>query len=217
MSPSRSRKTIAGKGLLFLIIAAFAAGLFLPLQPAAAEERENEVLGEESSLLLSDADAHYDFPAVDGFNYDKIGLDSVYVLVRQLSPAGTIDYLKSNEKNKAHMGAFAQLMSYYVFREYFREMKLSVKSTTTIEEAALAKAADMGGRLMGFVPGESFTASDLFHAMLLSGAADACYQLLRMLGTSEEAFVQRMNVSADALGMHDTRYQDPVGIKSEVF
>lgn len=202
--------------LSFLLIGALCLGVCgYRADVLRADEPAVSVITEDSSLLLGDASSHYVMPVSEGFTYNKLNLHSIYVMVREISPLGTIDYLRSNEHNRAHMGAFTQLMSYYVFQQYFHEMKINDEMRIEISEEDLIQATRLGGRIMGFVPGESFKLKDLFYAMLLSGAADAGYALLRKLGTSEKAFVQRMNLAAEQLGMKDTHYADLVGVKRE--
>ena len=65
---------------------------------------------------------------------------------------------------------------------------------------------------LGLVPGERMTVNDLLHALLLASANDAAVTLADGISGSEKAFVARMNAEAHRLGLHDTRYANPVGL-----
>lgn len=71
-------------------------------------------------------------------------------------------------------------------------------------------AAATGTRL-GLRPGEKYKAGDLFTAMLVRSANDACRALADWKGGDLAGFVALMNARAAALGMHDTRFANACG------
>lgn len=73
-----------------------------------------------------------------------------------------------------------------------------------------AAAAETGSRL-ALLAGERFRVGDLLAATLIASANDACHTLAAHLAGNEPAFVQRMNVRAQALGLHDTRFRNACG------
>lgn len=61
-------------------------------------------------------------------------------------------------------------------------------------------------------PGETMTANDLWHAMLIGSANNATRALVRSTNLSEEAFVKLMNEKAKTLGLATLTFADPTGL-----
>lgn len=59
--------------------------------------------------------------------------------------------------------------------------------------------------------GEHYLLQDLLAATLMASANDACHALADAIAGSEQAFVQRMNLRAAELGMHDTHFENACG------
>ena len=81
----------------------------------------------------------------------------------------------------------------------------TARHTTTAAEAG----AD--GTRVGLVPGMSYTAHQLFLALLMASANDAAYALADMFGGHATTLAE-MNALAAALGAHDTAIGDPAGL-----
>ena len=76
---------------------------------------------------------------------------------------------------------------------------------------ASAGAARETGARMGLRAGERFRAQDLFDAMLVRSANDACRALADWHGGDQPAFVAAMNAKARALGLANTSFADACG------
>lgn len=61
-------------------------------------------------------------------------------------------------------------------------------------------------------PGETMTANDLWHAMLIGSANNATRALVRSTNLSEAEFVKLMNAKAQALGLTTLTFADPTGL-----
>lgn len=68
-----------------------------------------------------------------------------------------------------------------------------------------------GGRLNLFL-GDRVTIRDLFNTSLVASDNGATVGLVHATGLSEAEFVNRMNQKAEALGLGDTRFADPIGL-----
>ncbi len=68
------------------------------------------------------------------------------------------------------------------------------------------------GRRLGIEPGDVYTAGDLLHALLLTGANDAALVLAEYVGGTVENFVDMMNAKADKIGAQNTFYKNPTGL-----
>jgi serine-type D-Ala-D-Ala carboxypeptidase (penicillin-binding protein 5/6) len=69
-----------------------------------------------------------------------------------------------------------------------------------------------GESLAGFQPGDTVTARDALYGLLVPSGNDAAVTLAIAASGSESDFVARMNKAADALGLAETAYADPIGL-----
>ena len=76
--------------------------------------------------------------------------------------------------------------------------------------ASVGAARETGAR-MGLRAGERFRAGDLFDAMLVRSANDACRALADWHAGDQAAFVVAMNAKARDLGMRNTSFADACG------
>lgn len=107
-------------------------------------------------------------------------------------------------------------------------LRLPMASTTKVMTALLAitmghlsdritvpRAAfdyEWDATVMGLVPGQVVTLSDLLYGLLLPSGADAANTIAIHYGGSEAHFVQLMNAEAARLGLHDTHYVNAHGL-----
>ncbi|WP_063034807.1 D-alanyl-D-alanine carboxypeptidase family protein [Nocardia grenadensis] len=82
----------------------------------------------------------------------------------------------------------------------------------TVPRAAVDYAAAYGGSTAGLAPGEVLTARELLYAMMLPSGCDAAYALAEAFGPGQDAFLARMNATAQRLGMPNTYFSDPSGL-----
>jgi len=76
---------------------------------------------------------------------------------------------------------------------------------------ATATESDAHGTRVGMVPGQTYTAGQLFEALVMSSANDAAYGLSTLNGGIPRT-VTELNALADELGAHDTVVVDPSGL-----
>ncbi len=80
------------------------------------------------------------------------------------------------------------------------------------EVTASAHAASMGGSQIWLREGERMTVRDLLKAVCVVSGNDAAVALGEHLAGSEDAFVEKMNERAAALGMNDTHFVNACGL-----
>jgi D-alanyl-D-alanine carboxypeptidase (penicillin-binding protein 5/6) len=68
---------------------------------------------------------------------------------------------------------------------------------------------------IGLRPGERMTVRDLLRGLLLASGNDAAMALAVGVSGSRGAFVRQMNQQADALGLDDTHFANPIGLDEE--
>lgn len=74
------------------------------------------------------------------------------------------------------------------------------------------KAASVEGSQLGLTAGEELTVSDLLYVLMMKSGNDAAVALAEGTCGSEEKFVEAMNEKAAALGLKNTRFQNPHGL-----
>ena len=74
-----------------------------------------------------------------------------------------------------------------------------------------ARAAAATGTRLGLRRGEEIRRADAIAATLVASANDACLALAESVAGSAEAFAERMNRRAAALGLSGSRFADPCG------
>jgi D-alanyl-D-alanine carboxypeptidase (penicillin-binding protein 5/6) len=90
-----------------------------------------------------------------------------------------------------------------------QEADLEEEVTVSEEAAAFARPPYSN---VGLVAGDVLSARELLMATMISSGDDAAYSLAEHLGDgSAEAFVEEMNRETEALGLDDTRFENPVG------
>jgi D-alanyl-D-alanine carboxypeptidase (penicillin-binding protein 5/6) len=113
--------------------------------------------------------------------------------------------------------------------EHAASSKRAIASTTKLMTAYLAlrelslnrklKAPDYrpispAESLAGLSAGEQMSVRDLLYALLLPSANDAAVTLAEGVSGSVPKFVREMNRAAAALGLAQTRYENPIGLDS---
>ncbi|GII78456.1 hypothetical protein Sru01_34380 [Sphaerisporangium rufum] len=121
---------------------------------------------------------------------------------------GTVLYAR-RETRRAPVASLTKIMTAYVVRR-----SAGLDDVVTISAADVRHAASGGAMRAGLRAGERLTVRDLLHALLLPSGADAAAALARRYGPGVKRFVARMNTTAAALGMRDTRYTNPDGMPS---
>ncbi len=90
-----------------------------------------------------------------------------------------------------------------------QEADLEEEVTVSEEAAAFARPPYSN---VGLVAGDVLSARELLMATMISSGDDAAYALAEHLGDgSAQGFVDEMNRETEALGLEDTRFENPVG------
>lgn len=119
----------------------------------------------------------------------------------QDAASGTVLYEK-NADEKVPIASLTKLMTGIVVQKLVgleEIVRIDARDTEVSQFRAELKA------------GETILVIDLLKAMLISSANDAAAALARYSGGTEENFVAAMNREAQALGMTDSRFTNPIG------
>ncbi|MBL9129184.1 MAG: D-alanyl-D-alanine carboxypeptidase [Verrucomicrobiales bacterium] len=101
-----------------------------------------------------------------------------------------------------------KLMDLLLVLESIQRGELRLDDTATVS----AKSAKTGGSQVWLAEKEVFTVEDLLFALMIQSANDAAVALAERTAGSTEAFVERMNKKAQALGMTQTTFQSVHGL-----
>lgn len=141
-------------------------------------------------------------PAVDVF-FVQPGIEATadaYV-VREAGSSQKV--LAKNSDLPLPVASLTKLMTALVFLE--EDVPMDKVMTLLPEDDRI------GGKLYVY-RGEEVSVSDLFYVALVGSANNATVALVRSTGLEMEEFVEKMNKKAKALGMHQTRFNDPTGL-----
>ncbi len=91
-----------------------------------------------------------------------------------------------------------------------QEADLEEEVTVSEEAAAFARPPYSN---VGLLPGDVLSVRELLKATMISSGDDAAYALAEHLGDgSAQGFVEKMNRETEALGLENTRFENPVGL-----
>lgn len=92
----------------------------------------------------------------------------------------------------------------------------SGKIKLTDEVAATENAVSKGGSQIWLEVGEKMTVNDLFKAVVIASANDACTLLGEYVAGSDSAFVDMMNKRVETLGLKNSHFENCTGLDDEV-
>lgn len=146
--------------------------------------------------------------------YDPIPADTsmkvkVNAKAAVLMDAGTGRILMAmNPDQQLYPASVTKIMSMLLVCEALSQGKISLSDKVTTSE----EAAKKGGSQIWLEPGEVMTVEELFKAMAIYSANDACAALGEYVAGSDTAFVNLMNQKAGLLGMKRTHFENSTGL-----
>lgn len=120
---------------------------------------------------------------------------------------GTVVYEKNSHEVRPP-ASITKIMTLDLIFEALEEGQIKLTDEVTVSE----HAAGMGGSQVYLEPGETQTVETMIKCISISSANDACVAMAELLAGSEEAFVEKMNEKASALGMADTHFINSCGL-----
>lgn len=125
----------------------------------------------------------------------------------------TGDVIKQNNAYE-HLSpaSVTKLMSILLILEAIDSSKIKL----TDEVAATENAVSKGGSQIWLEVGEKMTVNDLFKAVVIASANDACTLLGEYVAGSDSAFVDMMNKRVETLGLKNSHFENCTGLDDEV-
>ena len=125
----------------------------------------------------------------------------------------TGDVIKQNNAYE-HLSpaSVTKLMSILLILEAIDSGKIKL----TDEVAATENVVSKGGSQIWLEVGEKMTVNDLFKAVVIASANDACTLLGEYVAGSDSAFVDMMNKRVETLGLKNSHFENCTGLDDEV-
>ena len=125
----------------------------------------------------------------------------------------TGDVIKQNNAYE-HLSpaSVTKLMSILLILEAIDSGKIKL----TDEVASTENAVSKGGSQIWLEVGEKMTVNDLFKAVVIASANDACTLLGEYVAGSDSAFVDMMNKRVETLGLKNSHFENCTGLDDEV-
>lgn len=120
---------------------------------------------------------------------------------------GKVLYEKNSDQ-KLYPASVTKIMTMLLVAEAIDDGKISFSD----EVAASKEAAAKGGSQIWLKEGETMTVDELFKAMSVYSANDACTALAEHVAGSEDGFINMMNERAAQLGMKNTHFENCTGL-----
>lgn len=113
-----------------------------------------------------------------------------------------------NEHEALPPASVTKVMTLLLIMEAVDSGAIGWQDTVTASEAAAAK----GGSQVYLKPGETMTVEEMVKSIAVSSANDCACAMAEFLAGTEQAFVEKMNEKAAALGMKDTHFVNCTGL-----
>lgn len=125
----------------------------------------------------------------------------------------TGDVIKQNNAFE-HLSpaSVTKLMSILLILEAIDSGKIKL----TDEVAATENAVSKGGSQIWLEVGEKMSVNDLFKAVVIASANDACTLLGEYVAGSDSAFVDMMNKRVETLGLNNSHFENCTGLDDEI-
>lgn len=125
----------------------------------------------------------------------------------------TGDVIKQNNAFE-HLSpaSVTKLMSILLILEAIDSGKIKL----TDEVAATENAVSKGGSQIWLEVGEKMSVNDLFKAVVIASANDACTLLGEYVAGSDRAFVDMMNKRVETLGLNNSHFENCTGLDDEI-
>lgn len=116
----------------------------------------------------------------------------------------------NNADERVEPASLTKIMTSYLIFQALRDKTLELNQQVTVSANAWKVAP--GSSKMFLEPGMRVSIDDLLSGLLIQSGNDAAVALAEAAAGSEAAFVQRMNETAERLGLKSTRFNSPHGL-----
>lgn len=136
-------------------------------------------------------------------------VDASSAIVMEAS-TGTVLYEQDADLQKPP-ASVTKVMTLLLIFEAIDAGQITLTDTVTTSE----HAASMGGSQVFLEAGESQTVETMIKCIAVASGNDACVAMAEYIAGSEDAFVEKMNARAAALGMKNTHFVNCCGLDAD--
>ncbi len=123
---------------------------------------------------------------------------------------GTVMYAQ-NETKRLPIASMCKIMTLLLSFEAIEAGNLDINESITVSE----RAASMGGSQVFLEANAQYPVKELLKSIVVCSANDSCVAMAERVAGSEEAFIDKMNEKAKALGANDTLFSNCTGLPKE--
>ena len=116
---------------------------------------------------------------------------------------------EKNMDKKVYPASMVQIMAAVVILENVDNLE---NYTVTMTESAYNSILGTGSAILNLKVGEELNGKDALAAMLISSAGDVIYAYCEAVAGSIDGFVKMMNDKANAIGLKNTHFTNPIGL-----
>ncbi len=113
-----------------------------------------------------------------------------------------------NAIERVEPASLTKLMTAYLTFQALKENKIRLTQNVPVSE----RAWKAEGSRMFIAPRKPVTVEELMRGMIVQSGNDACVALAELIGGSEDAFAQMMNVQAKKLAMQNSSFVNATGL-----
>ena len=148
---------------------------------------------------------------VNAFADEKLDFIEAKSVVLMCMDNGEVLY-KENEYEHLSPASVTKIMTILLVLEALEAGKIKMDDKVSASEQAVS----MGGSQIWLEVGEQMTVEELFKAVVVASANDACTALAEYVGGSTTGFVKMMNERAATLGCKNTNFENCNGLDDTV-
>jgi len=140
--------------------------------------------------------------------FNNLELEAESAIVAEITPKGNVKFLfEKNPEKPLPIASISKLMTALVVFDLKESYNLSLPIKITkeaVNQEGVSKFRELN-------PGELVPVKELVYKMLIESSNDAAFALTEPIG--EDGFVALMNIYAKEIGLSDTFFLDPTGLK----
>lgn len=187
---------------IFLVLILLVVILFLT-QRINREREEALAASETQAELQTEKEEEEKEPET----VDLSGLYSTSAILIDLDTGEVLN--QRNSGQIIYPASLTKMMTVMVALENIPDTSASA----TLSEDLFPPLYEEGASMAGFEPGETAAYQDLLYGAILPSGGECCVALAQNIAGSEEAFVEKMNEKAAALGLKHTHFTNTTGLQ----
>lgn len=208
MYKKKSKETAIWILLMALIVIIILFGVYYILKSERSETADSKKLSAESTVTTVITQEPVVITSVARLELSEDELYSSNAIL--MRDDGVVLYEK-NSSDKMYPASLTKMMTAIVALENIDDLDEKV----SIPQEVFDYAAKEQASIAGFSPGVEITLRDMLYGLLLPSGAECSIGLADYVAGGTEAFTDKMNETAQRLGMENTNFTNPSGLHDD--